>query len=79
FLRWSLRRRSIEDFALIQGLTIEEFTRQRSAPMAPIYERHPHATALLVSVWKLLSGGVDPRESELRVVLRKTNPGSEHA
>jgi SAM-dependent methyltransferase len=71
YLRWSLRPHALEDYARRRALVVDEFRRYPSPSMAAVYDRHPRATAWLVRIWTLLFRGADPRESELRIVLRK--------
>ena len=70
-LRWSLRPSALEAWAARRGLAIDELTRYRSPSMTALYDRYPLLTAGLVHLWKLLFAGADPRESELRIVIRK--------
>lgn len=71
YLRWCLRPSAIRAYAVDCGLAIDEMTRDRSPSMDVIFDRHPHTTGWLVRIWKRLFDGADPRESELRIVLRR--------
>jgi SAM-dependent methyltransferase len=75
FLRWSLRPSALETFAAENGLDVDEIQRYPSPSLMPIYDRHPLLTGGLVAVWKRLFSGSDPRDSELRIVLRKSHGG----
>jgi SAM-dependent methyltransferase len=74
YLRWCLRPDAIAAYAARRGLLVDELERSVSESMTPIYDRHPVVTALLVRAWTLLFGA-DPRDSELRIVLRRPAEG----
>lgn len=71
YLRWCLRLSAIQAYAVARGLAVDEVVRDRSPSMDMVFDRHPRATNWFVRIWKTLFDGVDPRESELRIVLRK--------
>jgi SAM-dependent methyltransferase len=71
YLRWALRPSAVAAYAARRGLVVEEMDRSPSPSMAAVFARFPTTTSLFVRIWSRLFGGADPRDSELRIVLRK--------
>ncbi len=74
YLRWDLRPDGIVGYAASRGLEVAEIEQYESDDipvMRRFWERHPRFTNGLTRVWKAVFSGVDPRKSELRVVLVK--------
>jgi SAM-dependent methyltransferase len=73
YMRWNLRPKVIVRYAASRGLQVAEIDQYENE--APIlrnsWEKHPIVTKSLTLIWKVVFQGVNPRESELRIVLLK--------
>ncbi len=74
--RLSLRPQALRRYAASRGLEVESMVSFAPPELDHVWARHPHATAALARIWSGVFGGMDPRRSELRIVLRKSAVGS---
>jgi len=77
YLRWSLRPQELVRYAESRGLEVAEIEEYESDDIPAVqrfWENHPRFTKSLTKIWKVVFSGVDPRNSELRIVLVKPGP-----
>jgi SAM-dependent methyltransferase len=74
YLRWNLSPHGLVRYAASRGLDVAEIEQYETDDIPAIrrfWETHPRFTKALTAIWKVVFSGVEPRNSEVRIVLVK--------